>query len=295
MSEKLIGMLAAASGVAETEVAELIKTDEGIDSLSQTLDTKFTKVRDDADKRATKKTRTDVEKVLKDAGVEDARFDNLPAAIETLTTKAAESATGGKLDEATVLKHPAVVALKNKLTLETEQKVNEARQQEQQKLQQERESFAREQVAAQVREKAGALIDQLQPVFSQNPTVAANQRQRLLADLTSGRYLVENGELVPVDADGEVVKDAQLNPLKFEALVRKTVTDNFDLPVSTDRSAPTLTAEQIAAGARAKQEYTGPKTDDEYANALNATNTAAEREALKTAYDGFKQDSQPAA
>ena len=295
MSEKLIGMLAAASGVAEAEVADLIKTDEGIDSLSQTLDTKFTKVRDDADKRATKKTRTEVEKALKEAGVEDARFDNLPAAIETLTTKAAESATGGRLDEATVLKHPAVVALKNKLTLETEQKVNEAVQQEQQKLQQEREHFTREQVAAQVREKAGALIDQFQPVFSQNPAVAANQRQRLLADLTSGRYLVENGELVPVDADGEVVKDAQLNPLKFEALVRKTVTDNFDLPVSTDRSAPTLTAEQIAAGARAKQDYTGPKTRAEYDAKVLTLNDREQRQALRESFEAYEKDSQPAA
>ena len=58
-------MLAAAAGVAETEVAELIKTDDGVESLSQTFDAKFTKVRDDADKRATKKTRTEVEKALK--------------------------------------------------------------------------------------------------------------------------------------------------------------------------------------------------------------------------------------
>lgn len=290
MSEKLIGILAAAAGVAETEIAEYLKSDEGIDSISQALDTKFTKVRDDADKRATKKTRTEVEKALKEAGVEDARFDNLPAAIETLTSQAAQSASGGKLDEATVLKHPAVVALKNTLTLDIERKVTEARTEERQKLQQQREEFSREQTAATVREQASALIEQLQPVFSLNPVVAANQRKRLLEELTTGRYLVENGELVPVDADGEVVKDAQLNPLKFEAVVRKMVTDNFDLPTSTARNTPPLTAAQIAAGAHAKATYTGPTTPDAYADALNQLNTAADRTALKTAYDSYKND-----
>lgn len=293
MSEKLIGMLAAAAGVAETEVAELIKTDDGIESLSQTFDAKFTKVRDDADKRATKKTRTEVEKVLKEAGAEDARFDNLPGALDALTSKATEAAAGGKLDEATVLKHPAVVALKNSLTLDIERKVSEARKEERQTLQTEREQFSREQTAATVREQANTLIDELKPVFSLNPTVAANQRKRLLDELTTRPYLLENGELVPVDAAGEVETDAMKNPLKFTALVRQIVTENFDLPTSQERNAPVLTAEQIAAGAKARLPYTGPTSKEAYADALNQLNTPAERAALREQFAAYEIEHPP--
>lgn len=300
--QEVIGMLAAAAGVAETEAAELATTDEGRAALQGKIAAKLADVKTNADGRALKSARKAVEDALRAAGVEAAVFepgrefkDNVTAAVEVLQAQTVAD-SGKGLSEEQVLKHPAVIKLKNELTLDTERKVNAAKAEVSESLKKEQDDFRREQNLVGVRAWVESQVDSLNPNFSDVPTIAAAQRKDLVAKIISvGTYQQEGTAYVLVDEKGEIIKDAMQNAVKPESKARELAETFYGLAISTDRQAPPLTAEQIAAGARSGLPYTGPKTDNEYANALNAVNTAAEREALTTGYEGYKKDFQPAA
>ncbi|GAB3303639.1 hypothetical protein [Hymenobacter tenuis] len=294
MDEKLIGILAAAAGVVETEVAELIKTAEGVDTLSDHLEAKISKVRDDADKRATKKTRTEVEKALKSAGIADASFADLPAAIEALQTQASTTATKDLSDDQ-LLKHPSVVKELNKLRSAQEQAIESARQEERQKLEAQRQAFTKQQTDAKVRQEVERFITEYDPNFSPDPARAARQREKLVNDLVAqgGYQLSEDGTSVQlIDADGNLLTGKMNNPVKLADRVREYAEDLYGLPLSTDRQSPGLTPTDAATATRST--YTGPKTQQELDEAILKANTAQERIALNQGWEKFQQET-PAA
>lgn len=248
MDEKVIGLLATAVGVAATEAAELATTDEGIATLQTKLTAKLAGIKDDADGRALKL----VTQAFKAAGVDAVVFEkgrefkeNLSAAVSALESKVSEKA-GESLTPEQALAHPAVKQKLNEAATATAGKVKEAQDQMRAELETERAAINRDRTVSKVSERANALIAELNPVFSTDPTRAANQRAKLLSEITAGNFVEVGGQLYPADKDGEVLKVLG-NPVDLDAFVRQQTTSLYDLPLSTERQSPGVTQSQVAA------------------------------------------------
>lgn len=286
MDEKVIGILAAAVGVAPTEAAGLATTDEGIAQLQTKLTAKLAGIKDDADGRALKL----VTQAFKASGVDAVVFEkgrefkeNLAAAVSALESKAAEKAGDGLTPEQ-ALAHPAVKQKLNEAATATASKVKEAEDRLRGELETERAAITRDRTVAKVSEQANAIIAQLNPVFSADPTRAAHQRAKLLAEITAGNFVEVSGRLYPADKDGEVLQVLG-NPVDLDAYVRQQTTSLYDLPTSTDRSSPGIKPGETASGA-----YAGPKTQEEVdAKTLELQRaTPAERAKVQTDFDAWQ-------
>jgi hypothetical protein len=252
--EKAIAIISAASGADTTAVAERLQSDEAPAALATDLfEAKFTAQRDQGDQRATKKTRTEVENALKAAGVPDAKFSDLPAAIDALKVKAADGLTP---DQA--LAHPAVKQKLNELTASIDQKVTAAKQEERQAFEKERQEFSQKQVAAKKTTLADGLLATLNPVFG-DAAKAAFRKSQLIEHLATLPTVEVNGELFEADSQGELKTDALGNPVKYADMVRRETEARYDLPVSTDKSSPGVKQADVASAdarpIKTKEEY----------------------------------------
>ena len=266
---KVIGLLATAVGVAPSEAAELVETEEGFATLQTKMTDKLKGIKDEADGRALKLVTT----AFKAAGVDAVVFEkgrefkeNLAAAVDALSSKAAEKAGEGLTPEL-ALAHPAVKQKLNEITTSIEQRVEAGKAQEREALKTERENFAREKLTGTVTEKAAAILDSLQPIFNEKPEKAATQRANLLASIVSGKFIEVNGEIFPANADGTVLRDAGENAVKLSDLVRKQTEALYDLPVSTPKQSPAPKQADVPRtnpGEFAFKEYKGeaPKNED---------------------------------
>ncbi len=265
---KVIGLLATAVGVAPTEAAELVETEEGFATLQTKMTDKLKGIKDEADGRALKL----VTGAFKQAGVDAGVFEkgrefkeNLAAAIDALNVKAAEKGSDALTPEL-ALAHPAVKQKLNELSISIDQKVEAGKQQEREALKVERETFNREKLAGTVSEKAAAILDTLKPIFNEKPEKAATQRANLLASIVNGKFIEVNGEIFPADANGEVLKDASMNAVKLTDLVRKQTEALYDLPVSEPKQSPDVKQKDVATekqGDNPYKEYKGPVPKNE--------------------------------
>jgi hypothetical protein len=275
--EKAIAMISAASGADATAVAERLESDATAEAIAtEFFEPKYKAQRDQGHKIATDKTRKAVETALKAAGVEDASFDALPAAIETLQSKAA-AANPAALTPEQLLKQKPVVDALNAERLKTDTAVADAEKRVRGELETERQQFQQQRTSAAVRAAAEAEIARLNPNFTAGKE--AVQKERLIRELLSeGKFqLAENGEIQLVDEDGNVLPGKLGNGVaKFADLVRERAEDVYGLPVSSPRESAGLTPEQIAAGQGATvfKEFKGaaPKTAEEYQELANDPN-----------------------
>lgn len=263
--EKAIAIISAASGADATAVAERLQSDEAPTAAATDLfEAKFTAQRDQGDQRATKKTRTEVEAALKAAGVADAKFSDLPAAIEALKSAAADAASKGITPEQ-ALAHPAVKSKLNELTTATESKVKEAVEKVQNDFAAERTKFTQEQVAARKAALADGELATLNPVLG-DAAKAAFRRAELVKHLSQLPTVEVKGELFEADANGELKTDSLGNPVKYADMVRRETEARYDLPVSTAKDSPGVQQRDVAGqqGFQFK-EYKGapPKTEAE--------------------------------
>lgn len=272
--EKAIAMISAASGAEATAVAERLESDATAESIAtEFFEPKYKAQRDQGHKIATDKTRKAVENALKAAGVDDASFDALPAAIETLQSKAA-AANPAALSDEQALKLPAVVKALNAQKLVTDSAVAEAVKTTKAELETERQAFAQQRTSAAVRAAAEAEISRLNPNFT--PGKEAAQRERLVSELLreANFQLSDSGEIQLIDADGNVLPGKLGNGVaKFADLVRERAEDVYGLPVSSPRQNANLTQAEIdaAKGAQVPMHFKGvvPTTTQEYIKLAN--------------------------
>jgi len=262
--EKAIAIIAAASGAEATAVAERLQSDETPATVATELfEAKFTAQRDQGDQRATRKTRTEVEAALKTAGIADAKFSELPAAIEALKIKAAEDAGKGLTPEL-ALAHPAVKQKLNELTASIDQRVTTAKQEERTAFEQEKQQFTQAQIAARKATLADAELTTLNPVFGDTSKAPA-RRAELVRRLAQLPTVEVNGELFEADGNGELKLNRLSDPVKYADMVRRETEAAYDLPTSTERQAVGVQQQQVAAGGFQFTEYKGtaPKTETE--------------------------------
>lgn len=284
-------MISAASGADATAVTERLESDATAEAIAtEFFEPKYKAQRDQGHKIATDKTRKAVETALKAAGVDDASFDALPAAIEALQSKAA-AANPAALTPEQAMKLPAVVQALNAQKLATDTAVSDAVKATRAELETERQQFAQQRTSAAVRAAAEAEIARLNPNFT--PGKEAAQRERLVKELLSeGNFqLDEAGGIQLVDTDGNVLPGKLGNGVaKFADLVRERAEDVYGLPVSTPRDTAGLTQAEIDA-AKPKNElkhFKGevPKTEAEYLTLANDRSLPLEaRTELRQAYE----------
>lgn len=243
--EKAIAIISAASGAEATVVAEQLTSDEAPTAAATRLfEVKFNEQRDQGDQRATKKTRTEVEKALKDAGVTDAKFSDLPAAIQALKASAAAEAGKGITPEQ-ALAHDAVKAKFNELTASIDQKVTAARAEERTAFEKERTDFE----AGKLASRKAVLVDEqlttLNPLLGE-PTKAVGRRAELVDRLSKLPTVEVNNELFEADANGEIKRNALGNPVKYADMVRRETERLYDLPVSSPKESPSVKQEEVA-------------------------------------------------
>ena len=276
--EKATAILSAALGAEAPEVAELLTSDEAVSQLTSRLETKFKDLRDQGDQRATKKTRETVEKAFKAAGVDDASFADLSAAIAALESKAS-AANPAALTPEQALKLPAVVSALNAERLKTEAAAADTEKRMRSELATERETFNKARTEAAMRAEAKSLLKELNPNYVTGKETV--QEQRLIDEIVreARGKLDENGGIQLIEEDGSLKPGKLGNGLaKYADFVREKADEVYGLPVSKPRDTTGLTQEQIDAAANATKgfvHYKGPKpnTDTEYETLVNDTGT----------------------
>lgn len=275
--EKAIAMISAASGADTAAVAERLESDATAESIAtEFFEPKYKAQRDQGHKIATDKTRKAVETALKAAGVEDASFDALPAALETLQGKAA-AANPAALTPEQLLKQKPVVDALNAERLKIDTAVADAEKRVRGELETERQAFERQRTEVGARTYVKGLLKELNPNYT--PGKEAAQEERLVREiLNEGNFkLDDKGEPQLVDADGGLLPGKLGSFVKVADFVREKAEEVHGLPLSTPRQSADLTPEQQAAALAAEQgkggfkHFTGaaPATEEEYLKLAN--------------------------
>ena len=296
--DKAISIIAAASGADPASVAERLTTDTAADTLaSELFEPTYKAQRDQGHKIGTDKAVRRVVQALKAAGATsvtaETLLDTLPDTLTELQGQAS-AANPAALTAEQLLKQKPVVDALNAERLKIDTAVADAEKRVRGELETERQAFRQQRTEAAVRAALAAEIDQLNPNFT--PGKEAAQKERLIRELLAegGYALSDAGAIQLVDADGNVLPGKLGGVAKYEDRVRERAEDVYGLPKSTERSAPTLTAEQLAAAGQ-QPEYTGPKTQQEYDAALLKAAPGEARQQLRAGFTTYQKSQDPPA
>lgn len=236
--KRLAGQVARALNLSEQTVADYAESEESLKELAKAFKDNRTKIDDTAAARVSARIKGEVEKALKDKGVEAPDFEKLSEGLEAIATKAA--ATGGStLSDEDALQLPAVRRRITELENEKMRVATDAKETAKAELQKERQAFLKEQQDAKVEAAARAAIAELNPNLNPDSAKAQKQTARLVADIKAGTYKLEaDGTILPVDAEGKYLDNGAGGSKSFAEHVREVVTSEYDLPVAAKRDAP---------------------------------------------------------
>lgn len=245
--EVLVGLLSSAykldeSGVAglkepdgsfkDSAIEELLKVDTGrVATLRGDVD----KLKEEQFSYGKRKALEELEKSLRDEhGYKDAtkRGKELIDAIIAEKLKAAAGT-----DDEKVKTSPLYRSLEEKVA-SLPKAIEEAVKAREEALKAE---FETERHSALVLDEAEAVFDELRPVLSENPTVAANQKRDFLEKVRTLKFQVQvkdgKADIVPLDAEGKKrLEDDHGHGVAFADLIRNLVTQRFDLHQAEERS-----------------------------------------------------------
>lgn len=247
--ELLVGLLSSAYKLDEQGVAGLQEPDGSFkpDALQHLLDldakrvtalkgdpAEIEKLKDEQFGFGKRKALEDLERDLKaEYGFKDAtkKGKELINAIIAEKLKAA----AGDIDEK-VKVHPLFLELEQKVKSMPDL-IEKAKQEKEAEIKAELEKESHQRIVA---EEAAVIFDELRPVLSQNPKVAAAQKRDFLALLQSGKFTVtvKDGtrEITPMKPDGKArLEDNHGHAVPFKEFIRGLVTERFDLHQAEDR------------------------------------------------------------
>lgn len=144
--------------------------------------------------------------------------------------------------------------------------------------------FQKEQTFSTISGKADAIINELNPVFSENPVIAQNQRKMIHTALKSKSFEVKDDRIIPIDKDGKVLENEQGHPIDFKSIVTSETTGLFDLKKSKDRSSAGSEEEEEEGGDIAWS-GTAPKDDKEYMQMIDNASSKEDKIAITKAYN----------
>jgi len=285
----------------EVDVADHLKTVDGEDiddelaiKILKDLDAeKVTVLKADATtrfdngvKKGQKETAIKFEKKLKAVfNVDDDTLegDDLIDHIEAHLPEAGEAGKGTidlkTLTEDELAKIPAFV--KKQKEFQTELKKKDAEKEQAIKAEQDKQSYST--ILSEASEKALSLLDGKKPILPADAAKASIMKKKLLIDeLANQKYIKgDNGELIPVDAEGKQMLDKQGNPLDFDDLVNGIIDNNFEFNIVDSRSSPG-SKNKPAGKEKDDVVYKGavPKNNKEYFELLTDESMDTEQKAL---------------
>lgn len=271
----LLGFVAKTLNIANTEVAALIKTDDGKvkdDALSTLLDkdkdrvkTLKTDAHDTGYKKANKEVMKTFEKDLREKFDLESDKQGFELIEDLLSVKVPKPDGKAKFTDDDVKKHPMFIQLENKV-----KEVKDLTDKEwKEKFEAKEKEYTRDKTLSVVEKKAVALIDELKPVLSTDPKRAANQKRDLIDKIIKNGFDIQGDEIVLIGEDGKRIEDPHGNRVAFNDFVKETVTSYYDLPVANPRSSAANGSDKTDPPAQGKK-YSGviPKTETEFMDLL---------------------------
>lgn len=139
-----------------------------------------------------------------------------------------------KLSDDELKSHPSVINLlterENRFKTEKEQLIEE----HQSKL----KEFSRKETMGKVSNKALDILDSLNPVLSEDPVRAKNQRNFLLRELDSLDFQInDSGNIIPLK-DGKILEDQHGHSVNFEDFVSNKAKALYDFKQAPERGTP---------------------------------------------------------
>ena len=286
MDEKtlLMGFLTKTLNMDETALTEVIYKDDAVtdDSLTKLLAFDVDRVKkvkgdtktlfDNGYKKAEKEVLEKLEaQIREEYALEATDLRGIDLVKELVTKKAAKSTV--KDDEIKV--HPLYLALEKKKNEE-----NKALKDEYDKKVSDLENgITRREKLFRVKDDAKRIFSGLNPVISENATVAANREKDFLSKFDAFEYeLDEKGNHLIMNA-GARMEDGHGNPVTFESFVKDQASLYYDFKKQEDRAG---------AGNNNNDDkpFTGaiPKDEAEYLKAVSAETDPKKRIEIQTAY-----------
>lgn len=291
----------------EADVADHLKTVDGEDiddalvvEIYKTLDAeKVTSLKSENTKRfndgvgkGQKDTAKKFEKKLREVfpDVDEAlEGDELLNHVETVSIPALQSKGGGdkpdltKVTEEDLAKIPAFINKQRDFTKQLKDKDKE--KDDAVKAEQEKQTST--QILSEASVKALAMLDGKNPILPKDATKATVMKNKLLVEeLKSHKFMKgTDGALIPLDAEGKQLNDANGNPVDFNSLVDGIINNNFEFNKVEPRKSPGRKNEQ--GEEEPTKEWTGkvPANSKEYLELLMDPNTDTDqRVALKETY-----------
>ena len=151
----------------------------------------------------------------------------------------------------------------------------------------------RDKTTRSVRAKAATILEQLNPVLSENSQVAANQKSLFLDVVTSGEFKVEGEHIVALNPDGSPRQNDHGHDLHFDDFVKNTAKDHFDFSKHKPRSSGNPGGSK--SGNEDPVDRTGwnwdgkpIQSEDEFSELVGKAKTKEEKSALLDAYNEFQ-------
>lgn len=247
--EVLVGLLSSAYKLDEQGVAGLQEPDGAFkpDALQHLLDldakrvtalkgdpAEIEKLKDEQFGFGKRKALEELERDLKaEYGFKDANAKGKEL-IKAIIAEKLKAVTGDI--DAKVKDHPLYIELEQQVKTIPEQ-IEKARLEREAEIKAELEKESHQRIVA---DEAAVIFDELRPVLSQNPKVAAAQKRDFLALLQSGKFTVTVKDgvnmITPMRPDGKArLEDNHGHAVPFKEFIRGMVTERFDLHQAEDR------------------------------------------------------------
>lgn len=212
--------------------------------------------------KAKKEVLTSYEKDIRDAFNIDeddlVGIDLVKRVVEINSKK--NKGDASKLTAEELKSHPAVI---NLLT-EREKAFKTEKEQLEQQYDTKIKEFGRKELFGKVSSRALSILDELNPVLSEDPTRAKNQRNFLIREIEALDYQTsDDGGFIPLK-DGKRLEDAHGHGITFDEFVKNKAKGLYDFKQAPDRDTPPAGGGQGGGGGAQKF-----KSEAEYAKYLS--------------------------
>lgn len=263
---------AFAEGEFKSKFLELDK--ERISTINQKGKEKF----EQGYSKAKKEERANFENEIKEEfGIDD---DDL-IGIDLVKKVAEKSSKNGKgnikdLTEDELKTHPGVIKIlteKDKAFKDQEKKIKDDYDQ---KL----ATYDREKLIGRVSKKALAILDGLNPVLSEDPVKATNQKSIMLRDIEGHDYQEEGDSFIPLK-DGKRLENGHGHGINFDQFVKEIAEKYYDFKQADPRQTPSP-----GGGGGGGGPQNMPKTEADYAKMMtDVTIPLADRKKIQEAWN----------
>lgn len=222
-----------------------------------------------------------VEKKLAEKyGIEgkDFKLDDL---VDKIVAKQLET-NGNKIDNDSVKKHPAYLALERAKTEEA----TALKTEHETKLLDIQNGYSRKETLQTVRSEVLSRFVNLNPVLSKDAVKANNSKERFVNQFNEFEYELQTDGGYLITQNGKRLEDGHGNAKTLDMLVNETASKEFDFVVQDKRGS---TGNDGQAGGSGGKTFTVPDSKEAYALAVINATTAEERTKLKDSFEATQK------